>query len=59
MSFKDKNNIPVVDGDIVEYKNKYYKIIAIESYDIVTELIVENTKTFKLETLLLRDVKKI
>lgn len=59
MAFCDKNKVPVQDGDIVEYKGKRYQIKAIESYDMATEIIVENIKTFKVETLLLRDVKKI
>lgn len=59
MSFKDKNKIPVVAGDKIECNDKQYIIRVIESYDMATEVIAENLKTHKVETLLLRDVKKI
>ena len=59
MSFKDKCNTPVTAGDIIEYNGKQYKIKVIEEYIMATTVIVENIKTHQVETLLLRDVKKI
>jgi hypothetical protein len=59
MCFKDRCNIPVSIGDEVEHKGKKYLIKVIEEYDMATEIIAENLKTHKVETLLLRDIKKI
>ena len=59
MCFKDKNNVPVSVGDLIERGNSKYIIKVIEEYDMATVAIVENIKTGKMETLLLRDVKKI
>ena len=59
MAFQDKNNVDVVPGDIVEYNHKNYLIKFIESYMMATEVIVESLDTHQMETLLLRDVKKV
>jgi hypothetical protein len=59
MAFRDKNKVVVVAGDVVEANENLYRIKVIESYDLVTEVIAENMKTHKVETLLLRDVKKV
>lgn len=59
MCFKDKNNVPVLVGDLIERGNSKYIIKAIEDYDMATVAIVENIKTHIVDTLLLRDVKKI
>jgi hypothetical protein len=59
MAFRDKNNSPVKTGDTIERGNSKYIIKCIEEYDMATVAIAENIKTGKVETLLLRDVKKI
>ena len=59
MAFRDKCNKKVSAGDIVEYKENLYRVKVIESYSMATEVIAENMKTHKVETLLLHDVKKI
>ena len=59
MCFKDQVNVPVSVGDIVEKDGKYYVIRFIEEYIMATTIIAENIKTGKVETLLLRDIKKV
>jgi len=59
MAFKDKCNKKVSAGDLIEANENLYRIKVIESYDLVTEVIAENLKTHQVETLLLRDVKKV
>ena len=59
MCYRDKSKVPVVSGDVVEFKDKSYIIKVIEEYDMATVAIVENVKTGKVETLLLRDIKKV
>ena len=59
MCYQDKNNNPIKVGDNVERGNSKFIIKVIEEYDMATVAIVENIKTGKVETLLLRDVKKI
>ena len=59
MSYRDKNDSLIKTGDVVERGNSKYIIKCIEEYDMATVAIAENIKTGKVETLLLRDVKKI
>jgi hypothetical protein len=59
MCYQDKNCIPIKIGDSVERGNSKYIIKVIEEYDMATVAIVENIKTGKVETLLLRDIKKV
>lgn len=59
MAFKDRCNKKVTAGDIVESNSNLYRIKVIEEYVMATTVIVENLKTHQVETLLLRDVKKI
>jgi vancomycin permeability regulator SanA len=59
MCYRDKNDSPVKTGDVVERGNSKYLIKVIEEYDMATVAIVENIKTGKVETLLLRDIKKV
>lgn len=57
--FRDKNKVKVVPGDLVEFDGKKFEVKFIESYTMATEVIVENLDTHRMETLLLRDIKKI
>jgi hypothetical protein len=58
--YRDKVNVPVVVGDTIEYNDKKYVVRFIMSYPVATVVIVEKLdKTHQVETLLLRDVKKI
>lgn len=59
MCYRDSKNVPVVAGDVVEYKSKQYLVKVIEEYDMATEVIAEDIKTHKVKTLLLRDIKKV
>jgi hypothetical protein len=59
MSFRDKDSVPVFVGDIVEKDGIKYQVQFILPYVMVTAVIVENLITHQVETLLLRDVKKI
>jgi hypothetical protein len=59
MCYQDKNNSPIKMGDLVERGNSKFIIKVIEEYDMATVAIVENIKTGKVDTLLLRDIKKI
>lgn len=59
MAFKDKCNKKVTAGDIVESNDNLYRIKVIEEYVMATTVIAENIITHQIETLLLRDVKKI
>ncbi len=59
MCFRDRNNIPVSIGSVVEFNDIKYIIKVIEEYDCATVAIVENITNQEVETLLLHDVKKI
>lgn len=59
MSFRDGCNVKVFAGDTVVRDGIKYIIKFIESYAVATVVIAENIKTHTVETLLLRDIKKI
>jgi len=59
MCYRDKGNLPVSVGDIVELDDRQYIIRFIEEYIMATTVIVENVKTHQIETLLLHDIRKI
>ena len=59
MCYRDKNNSPIKTGDMVEKNDIKYVIKVIEEYDFATVAIVENITNQEVETLLLRDIKKI
>ena len=59
MAFRDQCNNPVIAGDVVCQDGLIYRVQCVMPYLMATTLIVENLKTGKVETLLLRDVKKI
>jgi hypothetical protein len=59
MCYRDRNNIKLVPGDTVEYNDEKFVVKLIKDYSMATVVIAENLDTHRIETLLLRDVKKI
>ena len=59
MCFRDCNNVKLNVGDTILYNEVKYSVTLIKSYSMATVVIAENLETHRIETLLLRDVKKI
>jgi len=59
MAYRDKNNVDLFPGDVVEKDGHKYRIYDIKSYSFATVAIVENLETKSVDSLLLRDIRKL
>jgi len=59
MAFRDKNNIMLFIGDIVEKDGQRFIVYGIATFPCATVAIAENIITKSVETLLLQDIIKI
>jgi len=59
MAYRDKNNVDLFAGDVVEKDGHRYRIHDIKSYSFATVAIVENLETHSVDSLLLQDIRKL
>jgi len=59
MAFRDKNNVELSIGDVVEYNGQRFVVHGIAAYPCATVALVENECTKSFEMLHLQDIIKI